>query len=268
MNVIQGVLLGALALSTTTWRLPQTAEVRDHGPRTYRFTVDYTSTNVRGDVVHRQRVVGDYTRGLPHGDATWSHVTLAAAPGATGDLPAGEPRAFMDGLTYRVSGPDRADVMAAEFFRNFPADAVLERNLVWDTVMIEGFGQSYFAELALNRPLHVLPGQNVAMPGVGTFQNRDIELTWTGRSLRNGRDCAVIDYTALMNPFEIANGGMTMQARSHYWGQIWVSLADRQIEYATLYEVIAGEMTLPGATSAQPIHVLRRGVFAPVEAGR
>ena len=75
----------------------------------------------------------------------------------------------------------------------------------------------------------------------------------------------MIDYTALMNPFELANGGMTMKARSHYWGQIWVALADRQIEYATLYEVVAGELKLPGAASAQPIHVVRRGVFEPVE---
>lgn len=264
MNLIPGVLVTVLALSNTTWSLPKTAEVRDTGPRTYRFTVQYTSMNTVGDVIHRQRIVGDYTRGLPHGDATWSHVTLATATGSTGDLPEGTPRAFMEGLTYRVAGPDPSNTLAPDFFRNFPADAVLERNLVWDTVMIESFGQAQFPHLVLNEPFHVSRAQNVDMPGVGTFRNQDVELTWVGQSRRNGRDCAVIDYTALMNPFEITNGGLKMQARSHYWGQIWVSLADRQIEYATLYEVVAGELTLPGASSAQPIHVLRRGVFEPV----
>ncbi len=268
MNVVQSLLVTVLALSSTPWSLPKTTEVREIGPRTYRFTVQYTSMNTVGEVIHRQRIVGDYTRGLPNGEATWKHVVLAAANGPTGDLPEGTPRTFMEGLTYRVTGPDRFDPLAPDFFRDFPADAVLERNLVWDTEMFEGFGQAQFPHLVLNEPFHVLRGQNVDMPGVGRFQNQDVELTWVGRSRRNGRDCAVIDYTALMNPFEIENGGMKMRARSHYWGQIWVSLANRQIEYATLYEVIAGEMTLPGATSAQPIHVLRRGVFAPVEAGR
>lgn len=264
MNIIQGMLVTVLALSGTTWSLPSATGVRDTGPRTYRFTVDYTSMNTVGDVIHRQRIAGDYTRGLPHGDATWKHVTLATVTGATGDLPEGAPRAFMDGLTYRVTGPNPANTLAPDFFRNFPPDAVLERNLVWDTVMIEGFGQTQFPHLVLNEPYHVSRAQHVDMPGVGTFQNRDVELTWVGRSRRNGRDCAVIDYTALMNPFEITNGGIQMRARSHYWGQIWVSLADRQVEYATLYEVVAGEMTLPGAATVQPINVLRRGVFEPV----
>lgn len=264
ITIVRNSLLASLLLLGTDWRLPQTTEVRESGPRTYRFTVDYTSMNMIGEVIHRQQVVGDYTRGLPAGEVAWTHVTHASAAGATSALPPGEPRAFMDGFRYTGSGPNRADVLAADFFAGFPPDAVVERNLVWDTVMFESFGQEQFPHLALNRPYHVTPDQDVRMPGVGTFRNRDIELTWIGNSRRNGRDCAVIDYTALMNPFELSNAGLTMKARSHYWGQIWVSLATRQIEYATLQEVVTGELTLPGATSAQPLNVLRRGVFEPV----
>jgi hypothetical protein len=38
---------------------------------------------------------------------------------------------------------------------------------------------------------------------------------------------------------------MTLKGRSHYWA-IWVSLANRQIEYATLNEDVLGELTLTG----------------------
>ena len=43
---------------------------------------------------------------------------------------------------------------------------------------------------------------------------------------------------------------MTLKGRSHYWGAIWVSLASRQIEYATLQEDVLGEMTLTGQAAA------------------
>ena len=101
------------------------------------------------------------------------------------------------------------------------------------------------------------------MPGVGTFHNRDVQLTWIGRSRRNGKECAVIEYRAFFNPLEIANGGMTLKGRSHYWGEIWVSLATKQIEYATLHEDVLGEMKLRSGPPRM-ISVFRSGVFEPV----
>ena len=59
-------------------------------------------------------------------------------------------------------------------------------------------------------------------------------------------------------------GGMTLQGRSHYWGQIWVALGTRQIEYATLYEDVLGEMKLTGQETPQIIDVFRSAVLEPV----
>jgi len=80
-----------------------------------------------------------------------------------------------------------------------------------------------------------------------------------GRSERNGQECALIDYRAFFNPLEIATGGMTIQGRSDYWGEIWVSLATRQIEYATIYEEVSGQMKIPGMDTPQPLSVFRMG---------
>ena len=76
--------------------------------------------------------------------------------------------------------------------------------------------------------------QDVIMPGVGTFHSRDTVLEWVGRSERNGQECALIDYRSFFNPLQLAVGGMTIQGRSDFWGEIWVSLATKQIEYATI----------------------------------
>ena len=81
-----GTVVGFVGLLSTavlaqSWTLPHGATVIDKGPRTYRFTVDHAVTDTTGQVVQRQRVSGDYTRGLPGGEAAWSRVTLAESNG-------------------------------------------------------------------------------------------------------------------------------------------------------------------------------------------
>jgi len=265
---MSGTVLGFVGLLSAgvlaqSWTLPRGAAVVDKGPRTYRFTVDHTVTDTTGQVVQRQRVSGDYTRGLPGGEAAWSHVTLAESNRPQEMSGPGQPRPFMDGFKYRTGPASLGETMKPDFFKGFPPTAVFERNLVWDTGMIEMFGQDQFDHLTLNTPYRVLSAQDAKMPGIGTFHNRDVQLTWIGRSQRNGQDCAVIDYRAFFNPLDIANGAMTLKGRSHYWGAIWVSLATRQIEYATLQEDVLGEMTL-GGQPPRTISVLRSGVLEPV----
>jgi len=246
--------------SVQTWTLPHGTVVKDIGPRTYVFTVDYNMANTKGEITHRVRLTGDYTRGLPAGEVVWKNVTQADVDGPTAPFPTAQKRDFMEGFRYRN---DLGSTMMPDFFKAFPPTAVFERNLVWDTGMIEMFGQNYFDRLKLNEPTHSGSG-DVDMPEVGTFHNRDIVLTWIGRSIRNGQDCALIRYQAFLNPVEIANGGMTLKGRSDYWGEIWVSLATKQIEYGTLNESVVGEMKLPSQDTTQIVNVFRIGTFEPL----
>ena len=205
----------------------------------------------------------EYTRGLARGEVVWKNVTQADADGATVPFGAAQKRDFMEGFRY----PNNlSNTLKPEFFKGFPPTAVFERNLVWDTGMIEHFGQDFFKQLKLNQPYHSIADDAVNMPDVGTFHNRDVVLEWIGRSQRNGQDCALINYQAFFNLLEIANGGMTLKGRSDYWGQIWVSLTTKQIEYGTLNESVVGEMKLPGQDTTQIINVFRSGTLEPVSA--
>jgi hypothetical protein len=170
----------------------------------------------------------------------------------------------MDGFQYRRDAS--FNPLSPEFFKSFPDTpaALMERALVWDMLMFEHFGQDQFEHLEMNKVYHLNAGQDVNMPGVGKFHNRDIQLTWTGRSHRNRQDCALIEYNAYFNPLDIRVGDMTLKGRSHYWGQIWVSLSTRQIEFGTLYEDVLGEARLPGNQSTQVINVFRHGVLEPL----
>jgi hypothetical protein len=208
-------------------------------------------------------LTGDYTRGLAGGDVVWKNVAQADADGAAAPFPSAQKRDFMEGFRYHN---DLADTLKPGFFKAFPPTAVFERNLVWDTGMIEHFGQDFFEHLKLNEPYHSISNEDVNMPEVGTFHNREVVLEWIGRSQRNGQDCALIQYQAFLNPLEIDNGGMTLKARSNYWGQIWVSLATMQIEYGTLNETVVGELKLAGQDTTQIINVIRNGTFEPLNA--
>ncbi|MGA7410849.1 MAG: hypothetical protein WBW33_10210 [Bryobacteraceae bacterium] len=249
-----------LAQTSPAWTLPQGTAVKDSGPRTYRFKVDYNTANTKGEVIRRQRLTGEYTRGLPGGEVMWKNVGQADADGATGPFPAAQKRDFMEGFRYKN---DPANTLAPEFFKGFPVTAVFERNLVWDTGMMEMFGQD-FEHLKLNEPYSPASDQDVNMPGVGTFRNHKVVLEWIGRSQRNGQDCALITYQAFFNPVSIANGGMSLIGRSDYWGEIWVALATKQIEYGTIYENVQGELKLAGRDAIQNISVFRIGTLEPV----
>jgi len=266
---VAGLILWAIfgllspCLSAQTWTLPQRTVVKDNGPRTYRFTVDYTTASAKGEILRRQRLMGDYTRGLAGGDVVWKNVAQADADGAAAPFPSAQKRDFMEGFRYHN---DLADTLKPGFFKAFPPTAFFERNLVWDTGMIEHFGQDYLEHLKLNEPYHSISNEDVNMPEVGTFHNREVVLEWIGRSQRNGQDCALIQYQAFLNPLKIDNGGMTLKARSNYWGQIWVSLATMQIEYGTLNETVVGELKLAGQDTTQIINVIRNGTFEPLNA--
>jgi hypothetical protein len=255
--------LAGQSSSASAWNLPHGTAVKDNGPRTYRFTANYDTANTKGEVVYRQLVEGEYTRGLPNGEVTWRNVTVADATGSNASFSAAQKRDFMEGFHYRN---DVDGTLKPDFFKEFPPTAVVERNLVWDTGMIEKYGQNYFDQLKLNEPHHSASNEDVMMPGVGTFNSRDVTLEWIGRSQRNGQDCALITYQSFFNSLEIANGGMTLKGRSEYWGEIWVSLATKQIEYSTLYEVVLGEMKLQGQGATQVVNVFRNGIFEPVSA--
>ncbi len=247
--------------SAEAWTLPQGVAVKDAGPRTYRFTVDYNAANTKGDVIFRQHITGDYTRGLPGGEVIWKNVAEADAAGPSASFPPAQRREFMEGFRYRNH---LDNTMKADFFKGFPPAAVLERNLVWDTGMIEMYGQNFFDHLKLNEPYHPMSNEDVTMPDVGTFHIRDTALAWIGRTQRNGQECALIRYQAFFNPVELATGGMTLKGRSDFWGEIWVSLETKQIEYATLYESVVGEMKPPGQDTTQVINVFRTGTLEPV----
>jgi hypothetical protein len=245
------------------WSLPASVVMKAGVPQTYRFTCDYYYLDTKGNLGRRERVSAQYTRGLSDDRVRWADVAVAESAGSTDNFGPARKRDFMEGFSYTRAS--LKDMLKPEFFRGFPPEAMLERNLVLDTHMIEGFGQDHFSDLKLNVPYHVPQAGGLPLAGAGTFELKDLQLIWTGITQRDGQECAVIDYRAFLNTFDMKMPGINLIAGSHFWGQVWVSLGTKRIEYGTLFEGVVGEMTVQGQETPQVVNIFRMGVFEPVE---
>jgi hypothetical protein len=125
--------------------------------------------------------------------------------------------------------------------------------------MFEQFARKYFDRMKLNEPYEAGPS-DIALPD-GKFFNRHPRLTWIGVSKMNGKTCAIIQYEAFSNKLSLQTNGQDLNGRSDYWGTIWVSLADKQIEKATLNEGVLLGIAIPGIPGKQAVTVFRQATL-------
>jgi len=240
--------------------LPQNLELKDELQK-YVVTTDHLNTDIFGNFFNKMRVKGEYTRGLENGIVKWNNCTIAMAMNRDTEFPAGTPISYMEDFSYNVS----ENMLNAEAFANFGENSAFAKNLIWDMMAIEGFGWSAWNKLKLNEPYSAKDfNGKMDLAGQGSFENKDLIFTWTGISKRNSENCAVIEFRTMNNPLDYSGEGMTMKGRSHYWGTIWISLEDKQIEHAVLYEDVVMEMNLPGQTNKQIMDATREISFVKV----
>jgi hypothetical protein len=235
-------------------KLPQNLELKNDLQK-FVVTTDHFNTDIFGNFFNKARIKGEYTRGLPGDMVKWNNVTVAMAMARKAEFGSGNPVGYMENFTYKVS----EDMMNPEKFSTFTENSAYTKNLVWDMMGIEGFAWAYFNELELNKPYKAaMFNGKIDLAGKGSFENKDVILTWTGITRwSNGEYCAVIEFITMNNPLEYAGEGMSMKGRSHYWGTIWVSVEDKQVEHAVLYEDVVMEILLPGQTTKQVMDATR-----------
>jgi hypothetical protein len=240
--------------------LPQNLELKDELQK-YVVTTDHFNTDIFANFFNKMRVKGEYTRGLENGKVKWNNCSVAMSMSRDAEFPAGAPISYMEDFSYLVT----ADMLNPENFTTFTENSAFAKNLIWDMMAIEGFGWSAWDKLKLNEPYSAKDfNGKMELAGQGSFENKDVYLTWTGVSQRNGESCAVIEYQTMNNPLDYSGEGMSMKGRSHYWGTIWVSLEDKQIEHAVLFEDVVMEMQLPGQTNKQIMDATREISFVKV----
>jgi hypothetical protein len=226
-------------------RLPSGNPVNNGILQKYRMTAVYTNLDIYGNFTGKTRVTGDYTRGYEGGYSQWNNVYVSEVKKDSDPFPQGKKQEFMENFKYIPS----SGMINESAFKSFPAeiDNIFARNLIWDMLSLEIFAWRYNDSLKITIPFTIpdIKGE-FNMADIGKYSHASIELCWTGVSGINDELCAVIEYRALNNKVEVAVGNVKTKGTEQYWGNTWISLKTKQIEFGEIYSSTFQEIEVNG----------------------
>ena len=242
-------------------KLPADFKFDEKIPQKYRITSYFYNRDIAGNAANSIRLTGEFTRLLKEDQihCTWHNVRIATSQGFTREFSEGNQLDFMDGLSYTYS----EEMIKAEFFQNFPDQLRdLMKTLIWDAPWIEVAYMS-IDKLKYNEPYipTEFEGKELQIADSAMLKMKDLRLTWSGLAKIDEKLCALIQYKSFSNPVESNTNVMNVKGRSCYWGSLWVSLVDNQVEHVTLNEDVILKMTFPGNPTEQILNIQRDVMF-------
>jgi len=224
-------------------QLPRNIEIDKSKPKSYTMTTDYYDYDLQANFIRKSRVIGNLTCYLKGDTVKWNNVFISQTSDFDAPFPKGQNQSCFENFKYVQS----EKILGEETFSKIPQIDFRLKNLVWDMFGFEIFAYAYWDSLELNKEFcnHVLNSE-VEMAKDGTFENKEVKLTWIGITKVNNELCAIIKYSQMNGKLSLNLENIRMKGRSHYWGEVYVSLSDKQIEYATLSEDVISDVTFKG----------------------
>ncbi len=218
-------------------------KLKEKTPQKYLMTAEYFNKDIYGNLFGKIKVTGEYTRGLDSGYVCWNNVIIAQVNNPVESYGEGERQDYIENFRY-IPSPD---MLEESYFQEFNNDNVLSRNLIWDMRAIEEYAWNYCDSLQLNKTYVIQDtGGSFDMADIGTYAHTTVEVDLIGITMMNSKLCAVIEYRALDNKVELNTDMFKSKGSELYWGKTWVSLENKQIEYAQMYSYTVQEMEIQG----------------------
>lgn len=228
-------------------QLPASLRIDKSTPQTYRVTTDYFNFDLAGNFISKSKVCGDFICYLENDSVKWSNVSIAESNVFDEPFPDGQKQTDLENFQY-IQSPE---CLEEQFFSSIPQIDFRLKNLIWDMISFEVFVYPYWDSLKLNTPFEAeLINGEVKMANDGIFENKEIKLSWIGVTKINNELCAIIKYSQMNGKLELNTGNIKMKGRSHYWGEIYVSLGNKQIEYALLTEDVVTDILVKGGENS------------------
>jgi hypothetical protein len=193
--------------------------------------------------------------------SSWHEVKLAPIsdfreePENTVSLPA------LDGFEYESF---TADFLQEDFFDVItPELRDLAKWLVSDAMQMQGLAVYVMDSLTFGQEFIpvLLEDYDIDFQNWVSFSSRYQKLTWSAITRHNEEVCAVIKFESEYNPVKADAPGMSFKGRSLYYGEMWVSLEDRQVEYAIMFEDVIMKLKSDAFPEGQLIDLQREIVF-------
>ncbi len=191
---------------------------------------------INGTRINCNAVTAGYRIGFANDYVVWNDVKLAAIDDFQQKDFTGLSLPTLDGFTYKAG--DTAFLAENFYERIAPEHRDLAKWLVSDALRMQSLAWYVFDSLEYNKEFipDLLKNYDVKFEDWVTFSSRYQKLLWSGISKHNDEICAVVKFESLYNPIGIENAQMPVRGRALYYGEMWISLEDKQVEYAAMVE--------------------------------
>ena len=241
---------------------PSDIELQKSEIQEYDVTLKWQNLDaINGNRINCNAVKATYIVGLNNDSVSWKNVSLAQIDDFNQIQYKGTVLPSFNDFSYRAK--DTA-FLSEEFYKNIPIEhRDLAKWLVSDAVQMQGLAWYVFDSLEFKKEFipKLLDNYDVKFENWVTFTNRYQKLVWSGITGHNDEICAIVKFESYYNPVKIDNEQMQVQGRSLYYGEMWISLTDKQVEYAVMFEDVVMKLTSSMFPDEQLIDLQREIVF-------
>jgi hypothetical protein len=242
--------------------IPSDIKVQNSEIQEYDVTLKWQNLNaISGNKINCSAVKATYIVGLNNDSVSWKNVSLAQIDDFKQTQYKGTDLLSFNDFSYKAM--DTA-FLSENFYKNIPIEQRdLAKWLVSDAVQMQGLAWYVFDSLEFNKEFvpKQLKNFDVKFEDWVIFTSRYQKLIWSGISKYNNEICAIVKFESYYNPVEIDNKQMHVKGRSLYYGEMWISLIDKQVEYASMFEDVIMKLTSSMFTDEQLIDLQREIVF-------
>jgi len=226
--------------------LPANLKLEEKKPQKYLLTSVSCDYDLVGNFIKKSRISGEYTRALENGNAKWNNVRISESKDFSEPFSEGEKQGVMENFTYKplIS----KDMFKSDsIFKKIPEPSINYRNLIWSMMEFEVYAWTFFDSLKLNKEFVPKIKEHVVQySGVGTIDVTDFRLIWVGITNMNNKICAIVKFNAMNMPLNVDYLQTKVKGRCHNWGNVYISLVDKQIEYGESYGDVIMDIKLNG----------------------
>ena len=146
-----------------------------------------------------------------------------------------------NGWIYKIGS---TDFLNEEFYSHIPPEKrEWARMMLSDVPWLE-FGWSILDSLEFQKEYFPkdMDNRDIAVEGSYTFSSSYLKCIWSGITLHNNKMCAIVKFESLNSQIiSYSEDRIAMKGRDMYYGEIWVSLNDKQIERFVMVEDVVSE---------------------------
>lgn len=244
---------------------PRDIKIQDSEIQEYDVTLKWQNLDpIKGDKLSRSAIKAKYSCGLDSGLVRWSNVFLFNIDNFKQKLENGNRLEAFENFEYK---PNFFSFASEKFYNDIaPQYKEIATWFILDAIQMDGITYIFFDSLSFNKPFYpaILDTFSLEVENGITFKSQDAKFIWSGLTKQNNEICAIIKFESFHNPVSMDLPGYFFQGRSLYWGEIWISLSDKQFEYAKMVEDIVINLKNGSFPNGKLINMQREIVFEKV----